>query len=140
MSTNVIDTDMLAVTRADLVAVLAELGIAHHDTEPRSLGETPAAWFGRPTISYSTFEHEVVIAWPLTLAGHPIDGENTTHDFDLTVWELWRALGLGRRAMASDSQRSVTALEARPSSVTLGDVAYPTYDLSIRTTAQSGIC
>jgi len=137
--TSAVDTDYLTASRADLVAVLAELGIPSHDTEPRSLGETPAAWFGRPSLSYDTFEKEAVAEWPLVVAGHPIDGERTTHDFDVMVWELWRRLGAGRRAMA-DSQRSVTAVEARPSRQTLGDLEHPTYEIQIRTTVHIGFC
>lgn len=137
--TNAVDTDFLAVMRADLVAVLDELAIPYHDSEPRSLGEAPAAWFGRPTLTYDPFDKSVVADWPLTLAGHPIDGETTTHSFDATLWALWRRLGLGRRAMA-DGQRSVTAVEARPSTAPIGDHTYPLYNLTIRTTVHSGFC
>lgn len=139
MSTNVVDSDFLTDMRAGLVSVLEELAIPWHDFEPRSLGESPAAWFGRPTLTYDLIDKEVVAEWPLTLAGHPIDGESTTHDFDATVWELWRRLGLGRRAMV-DGQRSVTALVASPSTTVIGDTQYPIYTLAIRTTVHSGFC
>lgn len=137
--TAAVDTDFLADSRATLVAVLAELDIPHHDTEPKGLGETPAAWFGRPSLTYDAFAKEVVVEWPLTLAGHPPDPEATTHEFDSTVWELWRRLGLGRRVMA-DGQRSVTAVSARPSTTTIGDTPFPTYDLIVQTTVPSGFC
>ena len=140
MSTNVVDTDYLTAMRADLVVLLEELAIPWHDSEPRSLGEAPAAWFGRPVITYDQFAKEVVTVWPLMLAGHPIDPEHTTHEFDSTVWELWRRLGLGRRGVLADGQRSVTALEARPSTQVIGDTQYPIYTLSISTTVQSGFC
>ena len=139
MSTNAVDTDYLATMRADLTAVLDELGIPWHDTEPRSLGEAPAAWFGRPTLTYDIFEKEAVAEWPLTLAGHPVDGENTTHGFDSTLWAVWRRLGLGRRAMV-DGQRSVTAVRADPSTAPIGDHTYPLYTLIVRTTVHSGFC
>lgn len=138
--TAAVDTDMIAETRSDLVAVLESLGIAYHDTEPRSLGEAPAAWFGRPALSYDPFEHRVNVDWSCTLAGHPVDPEQTTHDFDRTVWELWRALGLGRQVAASDAQRTAQAIEARPATVTVGDVAYPVYEIQIRTSVHIGIC
>jgi hypothetical protein len=139
MSVHAVDTDYLAAMRGDLVAVLDSLAIPHHATEPRSLGEAPAAWFGRPVITYDSFAQEVVVDWPLTLAGHPVDPETTTHEFDATTWELWRHLGSGRRAMV-DGQRSVQAIEARPSQSTLGDVTYPVYALTVRTTVHIGFC
>jgi hypothetical protein len=139
MSVNAVDTDFLAVMRADLVAVLDELAIPWHDAEPRSLGDAPAAWFGRPTLTYDPFGKEVLADWPLTFAGPAIDGENTTHDFDVTLWELWRHFGLGRKAMA-DTQRSVTALEARPATTIIGERQHPIYNLTIRTTVMSGFC
>ena len=138
--TNVVDTDYLTDMRGDLVVVLADLGIPHHDTQPKSLGEAPAAWFGRPTISYDPFEKEVVVDWPLSFAGHPVDPENTTHRYDLEIWPLIKAFGSGRRAMI-DGQRSVRFVGAIPSpSVTLGDVEYPVYNIAIQTTVHIGFC
>jgi len=138
--THAVDTDYLTLMRADLVAVLEELAIPWHDHEPRSLGEAPAAWFGRPAISFDTFDHAVLVDWPMTLAGHPIDGENTTHDFDATVWELWRHLGAGRRAMV-DGQRSVRAVRADPAAnVVIGENRYPTYEIQVQTTIHVGLC
>lgn len=140
MTVHAVDTDYLSLMRADLVAVLDELAIPHHDSEPRSLGEAPAAWFGRPTLSYDSFDHAVIVDWPLTFAGHPIDPENTTHTQDLDVWEVWRQFAAGQKAMV-DGQRSVRAVRADPApSVTIGSVQYPIYQMQIQTSVHIGLC
>jgi len=138
--TSAIDTDYLTLMRADLVAVLDELEIPHHDHEPKALGEAPAAWFGRPAISYDSFDHAVVVDWPLTFAGHPIDPESTTHQQDLDVWEVVRRFGAGRKAII-DGQRSVQFVRADPAAnVTIGDVQYPIYAIQVQTTVHVAIC
>jgi hypothetical protein len=138
--TSAVDTDYLATMRGDLVAVLASLNIAHHDTEPRSLGDAPAAWFGRPTISYEMFDKEIVTDWPLTFAGHPVDPEATTHAFDAELWSLVRAFGAGRKAMV-DGQRSVRFVRADPAAgITVGDTEFPVYTIAIQTTVPIGFC
>ena len=134
---NVVDSDYLTAMRVDLAAVLADLGIPYHETEPRSLGETPAAWLGRPVLSYDQFEKQVVVDWPLTYAEHPVDPEASTRVGDVTIWELWRALGAGRIAMI-DGQRSVQILRADPGQRSVGDVAFPVYDCTVRTTVHIG--
>ena len=139
--TDVLATDYLTVMRADLVAILTQnLAIPYHDYEPKSLGDAPAAWFGRPAISYDEFDHAVVVTWPMSFAGHPVDPENTTHVGDVDVWTVWREFGAGRKVII-DGHRSVRALRADPASgVTIGDVTYPIYDIRIETTVPVGVC
>lgn len=137
---NVVTTDYLTAMRDDLVGILEELGIPYLESEPRSLGEAPAAWFGRPTLSYDPFEKEVLAVWPLTLAGSPVDPETTTDYFLAQVWELWRALGLGPRHMLADRQRSVQVLRADPGQSIIGDANHPVYAFQVQTTVHTMFC
>ncbi len=137
MTVSVVDTDYLVEMRADLVGVVAAQGIAYHDTEPRALGETPAAWFGRPAVYYAGAE--IVVDWPLSFAGSSADPENTTATFDLELWPLIMAFGAGRKAMV-DGQRSVRFVRADPTRQTIGEHEFPVYAIAIQTTVPIGIC
>jgi hypothetical protein len=133
-------TGMLAAFRQELVDLVAPTGIPLHAEEPKSVGQAPMAYLGRPSIAFVDFDRVVEVRWPLTVVGHGVDTNASQHELDDLVGDVWGALGYGSQRLFGDQARSLQVLDATPTTRELGDVTFPTYEFTVRFAIPISLC
>lgn len=135
----VLPPDLLGVMRDDLRVALDDVGLPYYAAEPRAVTDAPSAWIGRPSIVSDDIGKRVVCDWPLTIVGTPVDLDTTMSTFDEFVWALVSGYGAGLE-IGIEHSRTIRFYDARPTTVVSGDLTYPAYVMTVRTTVPLAIC